>query len=67
MKAAPIDKAAVFEIGCAAGTNLIPMAAQLKNAKFTGIDLSEKQIETGKNLIAKAGLKNIDLACRNIM
>ncbi len=53
--------ARVLELGCSAGGNLIPLAARYPRASFLGIDLSERQVATGKETIAALGLKNIDL------
>ena len=57
----------VLEIGCATGSNLIPMAEQLPGSRFLGIDLSERQIETGSGIIRDLGLSNIELRCQDIM
>ena len=51
----------VLEIGCAEGGNLIPMAAQLPDCQFLGVDLSARQIAAGRQLIQHAGLTNIRL------
>jgi len=57
----------VLEIGCATGSNLIPMAEQLPGSRFLGIDLSERQIETGSNIVRELELTNIELRCQDIM
>ena len=60
--AAPVVRSArVLEIGCAAGGNLIPLAASHPDATFVGIDLSQRQIEEGRARIARLGLANIRL------
>jgi len=59
--------ARVLELGCAAGANLIPMAAAFPEAEFVGVDLSEKQIEEGVKTITAAGLNNISLQQENIV
>src|SRR5580765_254127 len=56
-----IESCRVLELGCASGDNLIPMAVELPNARFVGIDLSERQIEQGRQSVAALGLANIDL------
>ncbi len=61
LKPAPVTKCRVLELGCASGGNLIPMAIQFPESEFIGIDLSVKQIEDGKEMIAAFGLKNITL------
>jgi methyltransferase-like protein/SAM-dependent methyltransferase len=57
----PADHCRVLEIGCASGGNLVPMAEQLPDATFVGIDGSERQIEEGRRLVANLGLGNIKL------
>lgn len=42
----------VLELGCASGGNLIPMAEQLPECEFVGIDRSRVQIDRGRALIA---------------
>ena len=62
-----VENARVLELGCASGNNLIPIAENMPNAKFVGIDYSEPQIAAGKKTIADLGLKNIELRQANIM
>ena len=52
-------KAAVLELGCAAGGNLIPLAARFPACRFLGVDLSERHVKEANERIAKLGLKNI--------
>lgn len=56
-----VHTARVLEIGCAAGGNLIPLAAYYPEATFVGIDISGKQIDDGCARIAALGLTNIRL------
>lgn len=58
--------ARVLELGCAGGGNLIPMAASIPDARFVGIDLSSRQIASGKELIQNCGLQNIELRHQSI-
>lgn len=51
----------VLEIGCASGSNLIPMAVQLPDCEFVGIDTSQGQIAVGQADIAALNLHNIQL------
>ncbi|NMC64497.1 MAG: methyltransferase domain-containing protein [SAR324 cluster bacterium] len=60
------ESASVFEIGCASGQALIPLALMYPEASFYGIDASEAQIEEGKSLILKLGIKNIGLEAKTI-
>ncbi len=57
----PIEHARVLEVGCARGSNLIPMAYALPEATFVGIDLSQRQIADARQFAAALDLKNIRL------
>jgi methyltransferase-like protein/2-polyprenyl-3-methyl-5-hydroxy-6-metoxy-1,4-benzoquinol methylase len=57
----------VLELGSARGGNLIPMAINLPNSQFLGIDLSTRQVRDGNAIIEKLGLKNIELRHANIL
>jgi methyltransferase-like protein len=57
----PLDTCRVLELGCAGGDNLIPMAVTMPNASFVGIDLSQRQIEQGRQTVETLGLRNIEL------
>lgn len=61
MRPAPIGQCRVIELGCAAGGNLIPMAVQLPGSQFLGVDLSGRQVDEGRQLIARLKLSNIEL------
>ena len=52
--------ARVLELGCASGGNLIPLAFQYPDGHYTGIDISERQIEAATETVAELELKNID-------
>ena len=67
LAAAPPEAARVLEIGCAGGGNLIPMAYYLPQARFLGIDLSERQVESGRRLLGQLGLRNIELRQGDIL
>jgi len=60
-------KARILELGCASGSNLLPMAEQLPEAEFLGLDLSVKQIEAGEALRQAAGIKNVTLRQANVL
>jgi methyltransferase-like protein/SAM-dependent methyltransferase len=57
----------VLELGCAAGANLIPMAYQMPDARFIGVDLSSTQVAAGRQMIRDLQLDNIRLECADIM
>ena len=61
LSAPAVGCARVLELGCAAGGNIIPLAAQHPPARFTGLDLSARHIEDGRSRIAACGLDNISL------
>jgi methyltransferase-like protein/SAM-dependent methyltransferase len=63
----PVARCRVLELGCAAGSNLIPMAEELTDSTFLGIDLSQRQINDGKKAIAELGLTNIELRQQSIL
>lgn len=50
----------MLEIGCGSGHNLIPLAMRWPNARFTGIDMSERAIRLARELASKAGVGNIE-------
>jgi cyclopropane fatty-acyl-phospholipid synthase-like methyltransferase/methyltransferase-like protein len=58
---AAVGQCRVLEIGCAAGGNLIPMAAALPRSRFVGIDFSAVQVRQGAADVAALGLANIEL------
>lgn len=64
--APPVGRCRVLEIGCATGSNLLPMAATLPSSTFVGIDLSDAQIERGRATAASAGLTNVELRCQDL-
>jgi methyltransferase-like protein/SAM-dependent methyltransferase len=63
----PVPRARVLELGCAAGDNLIPMAASLPEGRFVGIDQSPRQVAQGMSTIRAVGLKNIELRKMSIL
>jgi methyltransferase-like protein/2-polyprenyl-3-methyl-5-hydroxy-6-metoxy-1,4-benzoquinol methylase len=63
----PVQRCRVLELGCAAGGNLIPMAEELPEASFVGIDLSPRQVAEGQKWIAELGLRNIELRQQSIL
>lgn len=67
MQPAPVTHCRVLELGCGTGWNLIPVAYQLPESTFIGIDLSESAIAYGQQQVEQLGLKNIELRYQNIM
>lgn len=62
----PIETANILEIGCSFGGNIIPLALQYPKANIIGLDISEKQVSTGKAAIKTMGLKNIQLQQQDV-
>lgn len=60
------SKARVLELGCASGGNLIPLAARFPEARFLGIDLSEVEVQHGREQVAALGLTNIRIERQSI-
>lgn len=54
-----VGRCRVLELGAASGGNLLPMAAQLPQAEFVGLDLSERQVETASAAASALGLDNL--------
>jgi len=67
LKPPPVTHCRVLELGCASGGNLIPMASRFPESTFVGIDLSIRELETGRKTIRDLGLKNITLRHMNVM
>jgi methyltransferase-like protein/SAM-dependent methyltransferase len=63
----PVRGCRVLELGCASGGNLIPMAQDLPESQFVGIDLSARQIADGCGLLAELSLPNIELRHLSIL
>lgn len=67
MMPAPVDGCRVLELGCSSGGNLLPMAEALPGSQLVGIDLSGRQIDTGRRVAAALGLDNLRLEQRGIL
>lgn len=59
LRTPPPSTARVLELGCAAGGNLLPMAAAMPEARFYGIDASPVQIERARADASALSLANI--------
>jgi methyltransferase-like protein/cyclopropane fatty-acyl-phospholipid synthase-like methyltransferase len=64
---ARVTRCHVIELGCASGGNLIPMAYHLPGTEFVGVDLSSRQVATGRGDIEKLSLKNIRIEHASVM
>lgn len=59
--------ARVLELGCADGSNLLPMAQHAPGGRFLGIDAASKHVEAARSAIAAAGLTNVEVRCQDLM
>jgi methyltransferase-like protein/SAM-dependent methyltransferase len=66
MQPAPMAQCRVLELGCTDGGNLIPIAATFPESSFVGVDLSVRQINTGRGVVDELQLSNIKLEQRDI-
>lgn len=67
LEAVAPSAARVLELGCADGSNLLPMAESLPGASFLGIDASKVQVADGLKALAVSGLRNVELRCQDIL
>ena len=56
-----ISQCRVLELGCSTGGNIMPMAELLPDSTFLGVDLSQRQVAAGQQMLAELKLKNIEL------
>lgn len=64
---APPRSCRLLELGCADGGNLIPMAFNLPQSAFVGIDLSPPQIDAGRRVTEILGLANLELRAMSLL
>jgi SAM-dependent methyltransferase len=57
----PVRHARVLELGCASGSNLLPIALRLPQTTCVGVDISGVQIQEGQALVEALGLQNCTL------
>jgi methyltransferase-like protein len=67
LEPAPVERCRVLELGCASGANLLPMADELRESEFVGVDLSEVQIGQGRGTVEALGLTNVRLEHLDLM
>ena len=67
MAPVPVGRCRVLELGCAAGGNLIPMALELPESRFVGIDLSGRQIAEAQKTAQALALTNIEFKHLSIL
>ena len=59
LDAPPVATARVLEVGCNDGANLLPMAARLPDASFTGCDIAPGAIRRARDATAALALSNV--------
>ncbi|MFO0749592.1 MAG: methyltransferase regulatory domain-containing protein [Myxococcota bacterium] len=62
----PIARCRVLELGCASAMNLLPMALELRESRFVGVDVGARQIRDGRRAVAELGLDNVELHARDL-
>jgi methyltransferase-like protein/cyclopropane fatty-acyl-phospholipid synthase-like methyltransferase len=67
LKPARVEKCRVLELACGDGANLLPMALELPESDFVGIDRAIEPIASGQATIAELNLKNIELKQKDIL
>lgn len=67
LESPPVSRCRVLELGAGDGANLIPMAYQLPQSEFLGIDLSGRAIERAQATAANLELTNIRFRQLDIM
>ncbi len=67
LKSPPVQQCRVLDVGCADGSNLIPMACQLPESEFVGLDLSPRQIAAGREKAGVLDLKNLTLKSMDLL
>jgi methyltransferase-like protein/cyclopropane fatty-acyl-phospholipid synthase-like methyltransferase len=60
-------RARVLELGCADGANLLPMAQHAPEARFVGIDASERHVASAQAAIDQCGLRNVEVRQYDIL
>ncbi|MFO0905026.1 MAG: class I SAM-dependent methyltransferase [Pirellulales bacterium] len=66
LDAPPLATCRVLELGCAAGGNLLPMAIELPDAQFVGVDVSATSVQKGRQAIAELHLTNVSIEQHDI-
>jgi trans-aconitate methyltransferase len=63
----PPSHARILDIGCAAGHNLLPLAARWPESRFTGVDFCDAAIGEARETARLAGLKNVEFHRANLL
>jgi methyltransferase-like protein/trans-aconitate methyltransferase len=62
-----VSRCRVLELGCGRGGNLIPMAFNLADGEFVGIDYSAQQVADARATIRVLGIPNVRIEAASIM
>jgi SAM-dependent methyltransferase len=57
----PVSRWRVLEIGCGDASNLLPLAFEYPEGRFTGVDRAALPLARGRDMAAKLGLANLEL------
>lgn len=57
---APLDSYRVLELGCADGSNLLPLAWYRRHGRFTGVDGARSQIDIARSHLSALGIANVE-------
>ena len=67
LQPAAVANSRILELACGQGGNLIPLAVSYPASQCVGIDLSQRQIDSGRAVIDALGLANIELRSQSIL
>jgi len=67
LETADPDRCRVLELGCASGGNLVPLAWNLPESTFLGLELSARQAAEGAESVRVLGLGNIEIRQGDIL
>lgn len=67
MRPAGVERCRVLELGCGDGGNLVPMAFNLPESEFVGIDLAASAVARGLSVVKELGLRNLELRQGDIL
>ncbi len=62
----PVATSRVLELGCAGGGNLLPMALEMPEARFVGIDVSARQIDEANAGLQALGVGNVEFRASDL-
>jgi len=57
----PVSRWRMLEIGCGDACNLVPLAFEYPEGRFTGVDRAALPLAQGRDMAAKLGLANLEL------